>query len=33
MKSDALDLTDKQLYSSICKIVKEESIEDTPVNK
>jgi hypothetical protein len=30
-KSDALNLTDKQLYSSICKTIKEESIDDTPV--
>lgn len=30
-KSDALRLTDKQLYSSICKVVKEESIKEDPI--
>jgi hypothetical protein len=31
-KSNALNLTDKELYAAICKTVKEESGEDEPIN-
>ena len=30
-KGDALNLSDKELYASVCKAIKEESVKDEPI--